>query len=430
MTTVPNLKPPAQVAGLTTLDKNLFKKNITVPCLILKNVKISSVLPFVKNYLLKIENFKPVCNVTTGESHVYFNPEIIGAFSDLPPETQKLLNDLCVQLELKPLTLNYENFSIEGVFRAVLPPNVEGMSSFTKVGHIVHVNLREHLVPFKDIIGQVLFDKVPNCRTVVNKVGSIDNTYRNFQMEVLRGENDTQTHVRENKCVFEFDFAKVYWNSRLCTEHERIVNMIESGDVVFDVFAGVGPFSVPLARKKCQVFANDLNPESFKWLNHNFKINKVGENYFKSYNKDGREFILGEVKELLPKFSAKNVFILMNLPALAVDFLTTFVDLFSNDELPEFGKHPVVVVYCFAKGEDFINIAKKSLCEKIGRNVEEKITDVFRVRTVSSLKEMMRITFKLDREILVKNYVRKRKNSCVGVESKKLCDGEKQEEAQ
>ena len=42
-----------------------------------------------------------------------------------------------------------------------------------------------------------------------------------------------------------------------------------------DVFAGVGPFAIPAAAKGCKVYANDLNPESFKYLNQNVSINKV-----------------------------------------------------------------------------------------------------------------------------------------------------------
>ncbi|KAJ3641117.1 hypothetical protein Zmor_027636 [Zophobas morio] len=410
MTHNPNLlKPPEHVSGLTTLNKSLFEKTVTLPCLVIKDVKISSVLPHVKKFLLKLDNFKPVRNISENEAHIYLNPDLVTRWSDLSADTPLLTES---NLQMQTCTLTYDNFSLESVFRAVLPPQIEGTSSFTKVGHIVHVNLREHLLPYKDLIGQVLYEKVPNCRTVVNKVAIIDNTYRNFNMEVLQGDNDMLTSVKENKCVFEFDFSKVYWNSRLCTEHERIVTMVASGDVVFDVFAGVGPFAVPLAKKKCRVFANDLNPESFKWLNHNLKKNKVASGCCDSYNKDGKDFIMNEVRNLLPGFlNTKKVYILMNLPALAVDFLGCFVGLFDDSELVQEFDAPVVVVYCFAKGENCEQIAKDLLFEKVGWDISDKIIDLFRVRTVSSLKEMMRIRFKLDREILVKSGNQKRKQA-------------------
>ncbi|CAF4874937.1 unnamed protein product, partial [Rotaria sp. Silwood2] len=41
--------------------------------------------------------------------------------------------------------------------------------------------------------------------------------------------------------------------------------------LVFDVFAGVGPFVVPASMLGCTVYANDINPECFKWMNINLK---------------------------------------------------------------------------------------------------------------------------------------------------------------
>ena len=79
----------------------------------------------------------------------------------------------------------------------------------------------------------------------------------------------------ENDCRFTFDFREVYWNSRLHTEHERLIDKFDREDLVADVFAGVGPFAVPAAKKGCAVLANDLNPSSYKYLIHNISENKV-----------------------------------------------------------------------------------------------------------------------------------------------------------
>lgn len=67
----------------------------------------------------------------------------------------------------------------------------------------------------------------------------------------------------------------MYWNSRLGTEHERLVNLFTPNDVVADVFAGVGPFAIPASKRGSAVLANDLNPESFKYLQRNIEGNKV-----------------------------------------------------------------------------------------------------------------------------------------------------------
>jgi tRNA (guanine37-N1)-methyltransferase len=81
----------------------------------------------------------------------------------------------------------------------------------------------------------------------------------------------------ESNCTFKFDFSTVYWNSRLGTEHARLpARYFTPGAVVADVFAGVGPFVIPAAKNHgCAVVANDLNPESARWLRHNAKANHV-----------------------------------------------------------------------------------------------------------------------------------------------------------
>ena len=47
--------------------------------------------------------------------------------------------------------------------------------------------------------------------------------------------------------------AQVYWNSRLESEHKRLVDGFRPGQVVVDVMAGIGPFAVPAAQRGCTV---------------------------------------------------------------------------------------------------------------------------------------------------------------------------------
>lgn len=407
------LKPPEIVRGLKQLNKQLFQKQITVQYLEVKNNKLSNIVPLVKSFLLKLEKFKPIETLQNDGTNVYLNPEMVSAWHSLPESVIKSLNAESItenNLKSKQFTLNYDHFSIEDIFRSVLPTDeMEGMSSFTKIGHIVHINMREHLIPYKSLIGDVLLEKVHNCRTVVNKTNAIESTYRNFQMEILAGEDDMMTTLKENTCSFTFDFSKVYWNSRLSTEHERIVKMLEKNDVLFDVFAGVGPFSVPAAKKRCTVFANDLNPESFKYLNENSRKNKVPHDCFQSYNLDGREFIERIVKVNLIKYfkEKKRIFIVMNLPALATDFLNAFTGLLNQNDLDFMEIEPIVYVYCFTKGENYTELARELVNKSFGFDVNRNIVEIFRVRTVSSLKEMMRVCLRLDKEILGGNLKRK-----------------------
>lgn len=58
-------------------------------------------------------------------------------------------------------------------------------------------------------------------------------------------------------------------------EHERLVKLFDASDVIADVFAGVGPFAIPAAKKGCTVLANDLNPSSTEYMQKNCATNRV-----------------------------------------------------------------------------------------------------------------------------------------------------------
>lgn len=123
----------------------------------------------------------------------------------------------------------------------------------------------------------MIVDKNPLIRTVINKVDNVgtESAYRTFSYEVLAGEDDMDVQVTESGCVFSFNYAKVYWNSRLETEHSRLVRFFQPGEVVCDVMAGIGPFAVPAGKKGVFVWANDMNPESYKCLLTAIEKNKV-----------------------------------------------------------------------------------------------------------------------------------------------------------
>jgi len=181
--------------------------------------------------------------------------------------------------------------SLADVLHRLLPENIEIPSSFEQVGHIAHLNLRDELLPYRKIIGALLLDKNPRVHTVINKVGTIENEWRVFTMELLAGKDLTVTEVKQHGARFCLDFRKVYWNSRLEAEHKRLVEQkFKKGEVIVDAMAGVGPFAIPAGQKGCLVLANDLNPDSYHWLVENIKVNKVGYTVC-PFNVDGREFM-------------------------------------------------------------------------------------------------------------------------------------------
>ncbi|XP_059048316.1 tRNA (guanine(37)-N1)-methyltransferase [Achroia grisella] len=403
---------PVGVRGMKVLDRMKFLRNIEIPLIKVSVENLSKIRQHCKQYFLKLDNFKPVQDFEDEKFKkcIYLNPETITQWGDISESVRDALFSNGIDennYSTKVVQLTYENWRFDAIFKAVLPENEEIVSSFSQIGHIIHLNLREHLIEYRQLIGQVLVDKIKTCRTVVNKSNIIDNTYRNFSMEVIAGDEDYLVTVKENNCIFEFDFSKVYWNPRLCREHERILALLKPGDVLFDVFCGVGPFSIPAAKRKCTVYANDLNPDSFKWLNHNAKKNKIILSLFKSYNLDGKDFIYNIFKDYLIEYCNQNkqkglkIHVTMNLPAMAVQFLKYFKGLIDDKQhLDKFDCEIIVYVYCFAVGDDPDSIARTMINDSIGCDMSKYIMDVFDVRNVSPKKEMMRVTIKLTKEVL------------------------------
>ncbi|OLY85590.1 tRNA (guanine(37)-N1)-methyltransferase [Smittium mucronatum] len=272
-------------------------------------------------------------------------------------------------------------------------------------------------------------------------------------MEVLAGENNLVATVRESNCIFKFDFSKVYWNSRLQNEHDRIVNTFKKGQFICDVMAGVGPFSIPAAKnKQCIVYANDLNPMSYSALVENIKLNKVGKLVI-PFNIDGRRFVKSSFRNLVlkapnPRSDSKyQLFdhVVMNLPATALEFLDSFVGVFhksslfsvpseqssdsesnklhhnlktipsttnqstflSEENYQDFidflktSNMPLIHVHCFSKSEDatsdIINRAAHSLCLTDPTEILDlkESSSVTWVRKVAPNKDMYCLTFRL-----------------------------------
>lgn len=396
------------------LDKDAFKKTVTVPCIEIETKKLNNVLLYMKPFLFKQVNCPAV--LEDGKEtvkHVLLNPDKVKSMEDLGESVCRKLASLQIPdvLQFRELDLNYDNLKAEEVFKQIFP---EPLSSFSTIGHIAHLNLKEHHLPYKYIIGQVLLDKNrPNIKMVVNKTSTIENKFRFFPMEVLARESEDVTTMVDTKvgsCRFQFDFSNVYWNSRLNTEHNRVIEQLRAGmDVAYDVFAGVGPFSISLAKKRCKALANDLNPESYKWLMQNAVLNKVTE-YHSSYNMDGRDFIKTVVKnDIVSEWKAfdsgedgrvKMFHIIMNLPALAVEFLDAFVGWLDQEEETMSDLTfvlPVIHCYTFVKGVP-LEACEQAVISSSEASLQTKIKDLHEVklvRKVSPDKLMFRISFGL-----------------------------------
>ncbi|OUM67506.1 hypothetical protein PIROE2DRAFT_39963 [Piromyces sp. E2] len=313
-------------------------------------------------------------------------------------------------MEIKNYTfiVDYEYWSTDDILRSIIPEEYQIPGSFETVGHIAHLNLREEYLPYKKIIGEIILDKNKHIKTVVNKTGKIDNTFRFFEMELLAGIWDMNAELKESNCTFQFDFSKVYWNSRLQGEHERLVKKFKKNEFICDVMAGVGPFALPAAKNKGSiVFANDLNPKSYEYLKKNVENNKLVNKVF-SYNLDGRDFIKNSLSYLNDKSIQKKVIeqllfqhYVMNLPAIAIEFLDAFRGIFKEykDKI-KFEQFPTIHCHCFSNAEDRHAEIKNRVEAALGHSLDEKyIKEIYFVRSVAPNKDMYCISFVLPPEV-------------------------------
>ena len=177
---------------------------------------------------------------------------------------------------------------------------------------------------------------------------------------------------------------------------------------MFDVFAGVGPFAVPCGKKGTAVFANDLNPDSYRSLVVNVAENKANKNNnVQCYNMDGRDFI----KQIFSSEMEKRwngpsvegtVHVLMNLPAMAVEFLDSFVGLFQQSSCKLTGRTSLPFVHCyyFSKSNNLEQDTREAVERVLGCRLDEEVS-IRMVRNVAPSKEMMCIKFRLPESVLV-----------------------------
>ena len=153
--------------------------------------------------------------------------------------------------------------------------------------------------------------------TVVNRASKVSGELRVREWEVLIGES-TETVHREYGHEFALDIAAVYFSPRLATERHRVIEQVEAGERALDMFAGVGPFAVPMAARGAEVVACDLNPVAVDYLRENARRNGVD---------DRVTAVEGDVRDLTDDYAGWADRLVMNLPHTAGEFLDTAVEL-------------------------------------------------------------------------------------------------------
>jgi tRNA (guanine37-N1)-methyltransferase len=187
------------------------------------------------------------------------------------------------------------------------------------VGDIAIVRLGGFSEGEKRRVAGALLQELRNVRVVLEQEGGIEGEYRLRKLRHLGGEERTATVHRENGCSFKVDVAKCYFSPRLSTERLRVSGVVKPRERVLNMFAGVGPFSIPIAKLKgAEVLSCELNEYAAELHSENNRLNRV-EGLVKVVNADASD---------LPKITRRKFDrVLMPLPSEAHRYLPTALSM-------------------------------------------------------------------------------------------------------
>lgn len=229
------------------------------------------------------------------------------------------------------------------------------------VGDIAIIEAPPELNAHKSVIGEAVLKSHKSVRTVLAKAGAISGTYRLRDFSVIAGEPKTDTIHKEYGCQYYVDLAKVYFSPRLSHEHNRVALLVKGDETVVDLFAGVGPFSMLIAKthENVKVYAIDVNPQAVEFLKKNVRLNRV---------EDKVHLILGDAKIIVKqRLSGVADRVIMNLPEKSIEF----VDVACEAIKPAGG---IVHFYSFVDASNTLEDVKLGFIgavEKSGRKVEK-----------------------------------------------------------
>jgi len=236
------------------------------------------------------------------------------------------------------------------------------------VGDIAVVEIPPELEDYKTIVGKAILTTHKRLSTVLAKSSAVGGEYRVREFETIAGVKKTKTVHIEHGCVFHVDLAKAYFSPRLSYEHNRVASLVDEDETVLDMFAGVGPFSILIAKKhkKVHIYAVDKNPDAIQLLKKNIIVNRVGAKITP---------ILGEAKQIVAeKLKGSSDRVIMNLPERAIEY----VDAACEAIKPEGG---IIHFYEFTSAPEPLETAKIRLVEAV-KQTNRELDEILHSRIV------------------------------------------------
>jgi tRNA wybutosine-synthesizing protein 2 len=147
-------------------------------------------------------------------------------------------------------------------------------SSWAVIGSVVLVDVGD--APRPEEVGEALLQVHGEADTVLSR-GSITGENREPTVEVIAGTGDTETVHREHGTAYALDLAEVMFSPGNQAERALMGEVVDADERVLDMFAGIGYFTLPMARAGADVTAVERNPDSFRYLIENVQLNEVGD---------------------------------------------------------------------------------------------------------------------------------------------------------
>lgn len=160
---------------------------------------------------------------------------------------------------------------------AVKAKSTKAFNSFDIVGDIAITKLPDKSLQTASAVAEAIMNSHKNVKSVLAQNSAVNGEFRVRKLTCIGGENRTRTLHRESGCVFEVDVGSCYFSPRLSGERLRIARLVQSNEVVVNMFAGVGCFSILIAKQvpSARVYSIDKNPDAFTFMKNNIRLNRV-----------------------------------------------------------------------------------------------------------------------------------------------------------
>ncbi|MCW3993231.1 MAG: methyltransferase, partial [Candidatus Bathyarchaeota archaeon] len=150
-------------------------------------------------------------------------------------------------------------------------------NSYDVIGDIAIIRVTERSRKYSRIIAETIMNVQKNVKTVLAQTSSVRGDFRLRKLDFVAGQNKTTTVHNEYGCLFSVDVGKCYFSPRLLYERMRIAKQVGNGEVVVNMFAGVGCFSIVIAKhsKAEKVYSIDVNPVAIQFMQQNVRLNRI-----------------------------------------------------------------------------------------------------------------------------------------------------------